>query len=196
MLFGTLGSGARVRQTLQAWLALNPSDAPIRATLAHWQAQDGSWDEAYRSLELCLAEPPQLASSWFNFGFVCERLERTAEAEQAFRRAVELDPSLDRAWYGLALSLIAQDRLAEAVPALDVNTRLQPMSPHGWYQLARVHTDLGALDDARRIIQRLQQFEPKIAAQLEHETGLSLALGRPVSLTQSALPSDPPHVLP
>ncbi|WP_247596942.1 tetratricopeptide repeat protein [Hydrogenophaga sp. PAMC20947] len=196
MLFGTLGSGARVRQTLQAWLAISPSDASMWATLAHWQAQDGLWDEAYRSLKLCLAQPPPLASSWFNFGFVCERLERTAEAEHAFRRAVELDPSLDRAWYGLALSLIAQERLAEAVPALEANTRLQPMSPHGWYQLARVHTDLGALDDAHRIIHRLHQFEPKIAAQLEHETGLSGTLGRPAPLPQSAGQSDLPPVLP
>ena len=173
MVYGLLGSGERVRQALQAWLVRHPSDTPLRATLAHWQARDGLWDEAHGSLQLCLAQPPHQASTWFNFGFVCERLKRSAEAEQAFRRAVELDPALDRAWYGLALSLIAQDRLSEAAPALEVNTRLQPMSPHGWYQLARVHADLGALDEARLIIRRLRQFEPKIATQLEFETGLT-----------------------
>ena len=115
---------------------------------------------------------PDRATAWFNLGFVCDRLCRSAEAEQAFRRAIDQDPKLDRAWYGLALVLIAQERLQDAVAALQVNTRLQPMSPHGWYQLARVQWDLGAADETRCIIQRLRGFEPKVAAQLERETGL------------------------
>lgn len=174
MLHGALGSGVRVRRALQTWLEHNPSDTAMRASLAHWQAQNGCWEDAYRSLRLCLDQQPlPKASLWFNLGFVCERLERNREAESAFRSAVALDPALDRAWYGLALVLIAQDRLAEAAPALEANTRLQPMSPHGWYQLARVHNDLGAQEETRRIIHRLRQFEPKIAAQLERETGLT-----------------------
>lgn len=173
LVLGFLGSGERVRQALQVWLVRHPSDTPMRATLAHWQAQDGLWEEARASLRLCLAQSAHQASTWFNLGFVCEHLKRSVEAEQAFRRAVDLDPLLDRAWYGLALSLIAQDRLRDAAPPLEVNTRLQPMSPHGWYQLARVHADLGALDEARHIIRRLRQFEPKIATQLELETGLT-----------------------
>ena len=173
MAYGTLGWGGRVRGVLQAWLEHNPSDTAMRATLGHWQAQDACWDPAYRSLKLCLDQPEPQASLWFNFGFVCERLGRTEEAEQAFRSAVALDPALDRAWYGLGLSLIAQDRLAEAAPALESTTRLQPMSPHGWYQLARVHHDLGALDETHRIIDRLRQFEPRVATQLERETGLT-----------------------
>ena len=68
--------------------------------------------------------------------------------------------------------MIAQDRLSEAVEALKVNTRLQPMSPYGWYQLARVQADLGARDEAVATIDRLRQFEPKVARQVERETGL------------------------
>ncbi len=173
MLYGTFGAGRLARRSLQSWLDHHPTDADMLATMAHWQAQDGCWDEAYRLLKQCVDRPAPRASVWFNFGFVCERMERAGEAEQAFRNAVTLDPALDRAWYGLGLSLIAQDRLAEAAPALEVNTRLQPMSPHGWYQLARVHTDLGALEEARRIIRRLSQFEPRVAKQLERETGLT-----------------------
>jgi len=47
------------------------------------------------------------------------------------------------------------------------------MSPYGWYQLARVHMDRHEPDEARQIIRHLQGFEPKIAAQLERETGLT-----------------------
>ena len=83
-----------------------------------------------------------------------------------------MDPQLDRAWYGLGLALIRQGRFDEATEALKRNTDLQPMSPYGWYQLAKVHMDRHEPDQARKIIQHLQGFEPKVAAQLEREIGL------------------------
>ena len=57
--------------------------------------------------------------------------------------------------------------------ALQRNTELQPMSPYGWYQLARVHAARRQHDEALRIVGHLQGFEPKVAAQLQHEIGLS-----------------------
>ena len=94
------------------------------------------------------------------------------EAEAAFREATRLSPKLDRAWYGLGLTLIRLRRFDEAVEALRRNTELQPMSPYGWYQLARVHVDRQEPQEAEKIILHLRQFEPKVAAQLERETGL------------------------
>jgi hypothetical protein len=47
------------------------------------------------------------------------------------------------------------------------------MSPYGWYQMARVHINLGQADKARDVITHLNGFEPKVAAQLERETGIA-----------------------
>ena len=88
------------------------------------------------------------------------------------RRATELSPELDRAWYGQGLVLIRLQRFDEAIAALKRNTELQPMSPYGWYQLARIHVDRKEPDKAVKIIRHLKGFEPKVAAQLERETGL------------------------
>jgi len=71
------------------------------------------------------------------------------------------------------MTLIRLQRLDEAVVALKHNTKLQPMSPYGWYQLARVHLDRHEPDETRKIIRHLHGFEPKVAAQLERETGLA-----------------------
>jgi len=79
---------------------------------------------------------------------------------------------MDRAWYGLAIVLVRQGRLPEALVALKRNTTLQPMSPFGWYQMARVHVDLQQPEEAKAVIRHLKEFEPKVAAQLERETGL------------------------
>jgi tetratricopeptide (TPR) repeat protein len=115
------------------------------------------------------------ASAWFNFGFMSETQGQYEEAESAFRRALEINPQLDRAWYGLALVLIRAKRLDEAIAALKQNTKLQPMSPYGWYQLARVHVDRNETAEATKIIRHLRGFEPKVAAQLERETGITVS---------------------
>jgi tetratricopeptide (TPR) repeat protein len=142
------------------------------ASKGHLLAQMGRKrpaEEAYRQL---VAAHPDNARHWFNFGFLLEQLDQYEEAEAAFRRATELSPKLDRAWYGLGLVLIRLQRFDEALAALKKNTQLQPMSPYGWYQLARVHVDRHEPDEALRIIRHLKRFEPKVAAQLERETGI------------------------
>lgn len=157
---------------LREMLAEFPGDPYALASIAHLQAQAGSPREALTTMQLLLQVQPDDGAHWFNHGFLLETVERYEEAEAAFRRAVELRPELDRAWYGLGLVLIRLGRLDEAADALKRNTQLQPMSPYGWYQLARVHVDRHDPDEAVRIIRHLKRFEPKVAAQLERETGL------------------------
>jgi predicted Zn-dependent protease len=70
------------------------------------------------------------------------------------------------------LTLIRLQRPEEALAALKKNTELQPMSPYGWYQLARVQFDRQQTEETKKIIRHLKGFEPKVAAQLERETGL------------------------
>ena len=151
-----------------------PDDAYALASRAHLLAQSGDRAGALRTLEQLLALHAGVGAHWFNYGFLLEEEGEYERAEAAFRRATELAPQLDRAWYGLGLVLIRLGRLDEAVTALKRNTQLQPMSPYGWYQLARVHVDRHETEEARRIIRHLQGFEPKIAAQLVRETGLSV----------------------
>ena len=115
---------------------------------------------------------PQLSNAQFNLAFVAEALGHLDEAEQGFRAALAIEEKMDRAWYGLGIVLVRQGRLPEALAALKRNTALQPMSPFGWYQMARVHIELQQPDEAKAVIRHLKGFEPKVAAQLERETGL------------------------
>jgi Tfp pilus assembly protein PilF len=117
---------------------------------------------------------PQVSNAHFNHAFVAEELGLTEVAEQGFRAALQIEEKMDRAWYGLGLVLVRQGRLSEALDALKRNTTLQPMSPFGWYQMARVHVDLQQPEEARAVIRHLKGFEPKVAAQLERETGLKV----------------------
>lgn len=170
LVLGRTGGAERaLNRLLRRW----PGDAYALASRAHLHAQAGLLDLAITdALALVGAHPRRSAGDWFNLAFLLEQRGRQAEAEPAFRQSLALDPKLDRAWYGLGLALIGLGRIEEAVAALKRNTELQPMSPFGWYQLARAHMERQEPDEARRIIRHLKGFEPKVAAQLERETGL------------------------
>jgi tetratricopeptide (TPR) repeat protein len=171
LLIGRTGHAERLFDAmLQRW----PADAYALASRAHVRAQAGRHEQALLDARaLVAAHPARAAGDWFNLAFVLEATGSLDEAERAFRRALELDPKLDRAWYGLGLVLIRLRRFDEAVAALKKNTELQPMSPYGWYQLARAYFDRHEPEETRKVIRHLKAFEPKIAAQLERETGLA-----------------------
>jgi len=169
-----LGRRARAEQLFSQMLERCPSDPYALASRAHVRAQAGCHEEALTDARtLVTAHPERGAGDWFNLAFLLESTDRLHEAEPAFRRALELDPKLDRAWYGLGLVLIRLQRYDDAVAALKKNTELQPMSPYGWYQLARAQFDRHEPEEVRKVIRHLRAFEPKVAAQLERETGLA-----------------------
>lgn len=167
-----IGRNAQALAVFDEMVRRYPDAAYPRASRAHLNAQAGRHQAALDDYEVLLATDAGNAHNWFNKGFVLEILGRWDEALAAFRRATELSPELDRAWYGQGLVLIRLQRFDEAIVALKRNTELQPMSPYGWYQLARVHVDTHRPDEAVKIIRHLKGFEPKVAAQLERETGL------------------------
>lgn len=170
LVFGRRTQAARVFDRM---LARWPDDPYALASRCHLRAQAGDRNGAIQdAARLVQRYPQRSAGDWFNLAFLLEAADRLDEAESGFRRAIELDEKLDRAWYGLGLTLIRQRRLDEAVMALKRNTELQPMSPYGWYQLARVHVDRHDPDAALSVIRHLKEFEPKVAAQLQRETGL------------------------
>lgn len=169
-----LGRTAAAEAGFTRMLAIWHNDAYALASRAHVLAQAGRHAQALQDARaLVAAHPHRQAGDWFNLAYLLEHTQQPAEAEAAFRQALTLDPKLDRAWYGLGIALIQLKRLDEAITALRHNTELQPMSPHAWYQLARVHHDRGEPDEARKIIRHLHGFEPKVASQLERETGLA-----------------------
>lgn len=167
-----LGQRRRAEALVRRRLDRHPGDPHALATRAHLRLDAGDPAGAIAALEHLVAQAPQTAQAWFNLGFLHEAAGRIAQAEAAFRRATEIAPGLDQAWYGLGLCLIRLGRLDEAVQALHRNTALQPMNPFGWYQLAHVHLERQEPEEARRILRHLRRFEPRVAAQLERETGL------------------------
>lgn len=153
-------------------LELDPGDVLALSSIAYQEAQRGRAQDALAMFDRVLQVKPDDAEAHFNRGFLLQERRDHEGAMAAFQRTLAINPDHDRALYGMALSLIATRRLEEAVAPLRKNTKLQPMSPYGWYQLARVQHELGRSDETQKLLDHLARFEPKVARQLERETGL------------------------
>ena len=174
-----LGRKATARAVFDAMLQRWPDDVYALASRAHLLTEAGQVQAALADSRRLVVLRAEDARTWFNHGFMLEAAGELAESETAFRRATTLSPELDRAWYGLGLVLIRLHRYDEAVVALKKNTELQPMSPYGWYQLAHAYHRLGDSARVARVIKKLAGFEPKVARQLERETGVSVGVDVP-----------------
>lgn len=168
------GLRAKAHETFQEILEINPADALALNSLGYEELNNRHLVQALSYFERALVQTPNNANAHFNVGFVCEELGRSQEAEVAFKAALQLDEKFDRAWYGLGLVLVRQRKLEESLEAFKRNTQLQSMSPFAWYQMARVYMELNQPDEALAVMRHLNGFEPKVAAQLERETGLKL----------------------
>ena len=169
-----VGLRAQAHDVFQEILAINPADPLALNSLGYQELNNQSFIQALGYFERALVQTPNNANAHFNVGFVCEELGRSQQAELAFKAALQIDEKLDRAWYGLGLALVRQQRFEDALAAFKRNTELQSMSPFAWYQMARVHMELGQPQEALAVMRHLKGFEPKVAAQLERETGLKL----------------------
>jgi tetratricopeptide (TPR) repeat protein len=173
-IFLFLGLKDQATEVFKGILARSPDNILALNSIAYAALQSNHPAQAIGCFERVAQLAPGTSNAHFNLAFVCEILGRLDEAEAGFRAAIAIEEKMDRAWYGLGIVLVRKGRMDEAIVALKRNTTLQPMSPFGWYQLARVHVELKQPDEARSVIKHLKGFEPKVAAQLERETGLKV----------------------
>lgn len=179
LLLLLLGKPVKALSGFDRILALFPADRHALASRAHVLAQLNRLDESIVNLQQLTCLPgthAQQAAAWFNLGYVFQQKGQHDDACPCFEKAVGHCPGMDRAWYGLGLAWIGQGKLHEARQALKNTTTLQPLAPHGWYRLAQVELALGAPEKALEVLDRLRQFEPKVAAQLKRDIALAVDL--------------------
>jgi tetratricopeptide (TPR) repeat protein len=159
--------------------AIRPNDPTIPASIAHLKAEIGLKQEALALLHQSVTMNSEQPLVWYNIGYLNQEFDRQEEAIFAFDKAIALNEKADLAYYGKALAFIKLGRVEEAIPLLKRNTELQPMSPYGWYQLAHVYNRLGQPEKVRKTIIKVGRFEPKVALQIQTETGVDAGVVSP-----------------
>ena len=101
---------------------------------------------------------PNFADAYAVRGLMLNSDLKWDEAKTALLRAVELNPSLSNAWTWLGNAAGAQQRVDESIGYYAEATAIDPLWLVPNSNLVRRFSDLGRMDDARTIIDRLRPF--------------------------------------
>ncbi len=118
-------------------------------------------ERARRAAHQALSADSHLAAAYVSLAAISEAYDwNFREAENLYRRAIELDPELPSAhlWYGMFLR--DQGRLREALPELRRAEQLEPLSVLTNLNVADGFRAAGDLDSALELALRAEELEP------------------------------------
>ena len=152
----------------QSAAAASPADQPVPLLLlANCLRLAGKAAEAEAAF-VRLTERNPSVGSWTALAAFLAGASRDAEAEAAFRKAIEIAKPEERttAWSALASFLIAKDRSADAEAVLRDALAAEPANLDLIYALARFYHGAGRTAEADRMIEEATRAKPDDAAPL------------------------------
>ncbi len=182
-------SGARA--LAERMVARNPAEAFALHVLGVLRFNAGDPATAAELLQRSIDAKPD-ASVLSDLGVTLRGQGRYAEAEAAYRRALELDPSLVPALGNLGNVLLDQHKTADAESALTVALTLAPNQPWLLRSLALCLMARGIADQAETALRRALAIDPADAEAHETLGALLGQSGRPIEAEahhRAALPT-------
>jgi tetratricopeptide (TPR) repeat protein len=99
-----------------------PSDAAAKSALCFTLMAEGRLSEAEEACRQALSLDPLLTGSWYNIGRVVAGLGRYKEAEELFRKGIEIQPHASRFHSYLVILDILQNRQAQAMASAQLES--------------------------------------------------------------------------
>ncbi len=134
---GRMGQRDVARRDLERSLRLDATNINCLFDLADLEVADGRPVAALVLYDAALQLKPDHAIGWYNRGLALYRLNRLAEAADAWTRTIELRPGLDRAWNSRAQARTALGQHSDARRDLEQVLALKPGDPEAWEHYAR-----------------------------------------------------------
>lgn len=110
--------------------------------------------EGHELLETAVTLAPKMAQAWVNLGVAHRRLGREAEAEAAYRRAIEIDEAQLSAYHNLVGLYRLQGKQHPAREILRLLDRRDNRNPFIYLQLGDMSAERGHRDEARSFYKR------------------------------------------
>jgi len=142
---------------------VDDTHAPIYNTWGMVDVARGRVVEALAKFERAYTLDPTMFEAWMNFGQITLSFRGYADAERAFRAALELRPRSYDALIGLGVALRGLDRPGEARERYLLARRIDPDRPEAWFNLGVLHQDHldGTVEDLARAEELLETFVAK-----------------------------------
>jgi hypothetical protein len=144
------------KPTRHATVVIRPADPNAKALRAAVQLeQDGKFVLAAQAYRDILEKDPRSLLAWTNLGNTEMHAGRTIAAEEAFRKALDLDPDAADTLNNLAWLLFEQKRIEEAEPI--ARKAVLTQAPDAWMRLdtlARILAARGNCAEAQSTFQK------------------------------------------
>ena len=168
-----LGDSAAAQKDAQRALAIDPQDLRILGLLANLAFERDDLRSTLHYLDRWLTADPTELSAYHLRGICLARLGDFGTAEQAYRKALEIDPSHVDSRVNLAGVLVEESRARSARAELRRALREAPYSARAHYNLGNLELSQGRAEAARReFVRALELSSNYPVARL----GLALAL--------------------
>jgi tetratricopeptide (TPR) repeat protein len=158
-LYRLTGQDNSAEQTLRTLLARDADNINGLAQLAQLLVDRNNLTEAVPLLEGFLEDTPN-GDLYDLLGDAYTRMNNLPSAEQAYRRAVQMEPDRARHIRGLAQSLFNQERFPEALVEYQRLAELRPDDTENYLRMSTIYRRLQRLDDAERQILQARQRAP------------------------------------
>jgi predicted O-linked N-acetylglucosamine transferase (SPINDLY family) len=179
-------------------LRLDPRHSSSLYLMATIMAEAGLPAESLAFLDQAIVLGPNVAEAHGNRGIALMALGRLDEAEQAIRRAIELDPTRAEPRYALGNLKAQQKQPQAAFEAFLQALQIDPRDGRSWTNMGIALQQMGKLDDALAAYERARSLLPNEAAVYYtmgiafHGQGLALDA---LAANMRALELDPHYVL-
>jgi tetratricopeptide (TPR) repeat protein len=121
-----LGHPEAAARDFQIALRHRPNEPELTASLARTLAAAGHGDRAREIIAQSPGAAKMSAAEWINLGHAESQHKRYTDAENAFRKALEVDPGSANAWANLALLQYSTGRREAAEASIDKALAINP----------------------------------------------------------------------
>src|SRR6266700_5321539 len=167
----------KAEQVLRSILRTDPENEPAVEQLTQLLMDEGKSPEAVSLLEGITAHSPSPVLLDL-LGDAHTQAHELAKAEQAYRKAAELDPSETSHQRGLGQTLLAEEKYSEALSVYQKLSDLMPDDADVYLRLAQIYRELHQMDKAEDTLVKARQYSPGSLDVMYNEAMLYEAQGR------------------
>lgn len=151
-----------------------------KAEQARDLCEKGLWPQVLDFAREWHAENSAEAKALFYQGVALAASGRFAEAETAYRQALQLDAKDFKTWNNLAGILFeARKKPADAIQCMQQALKVEPQNKVGWANLTSMVGRLGRHDKALEFAERALTLDPNFIEAHLHKAAAAKALGKP-----------------
>jgi len=167
----------KAEEVLRSVLKNDPENEAAVEQLTQLLMDEGKAPEAVSLLEGITAHSPSPVLLDL-LGDAYTQAHELAKAEQAYRKAAELDPSELSHQRGLGQTLLAEEKYSEALSVYRKLSDLVPDDADVYLRIAQIYRELHQLNKAEEILLKARQYAPGSLEVMYNEAMLYQAQGR------------------